>query len=232
VPAEVRSRIVARSNSANEPMICIIMRPAGVVVSMFSVIDRKPAPARAIRSMMCSTSFSEGERRSSFQTTTASPSRSAPAYGAARVGPNGQGEIRDRTFENQSFRSSGLSLIAAAIVHWNTVYLDRARPAPACPGCHYSRRSPRARRAPRMGAHRAHRRLHLERQQPQHRLPAATRCSHGVLAANRLVCSFEQIVQRPHVARQQGWQGKGADLRQHLGSNNRPDVAATSRCGG
>jgi len=37
-----------------------------------------------------------------------------------------QGEIRDRTFENQSFRASGLSVITAAIVHWNTVYLDRA----------------------------------------------------------------------------------------------------------
>ena len=37
-----------------------------------------------------------------------------------------RGEIRDRTFENQSFRASGLSLITAAIVHWNTVYLDRA----------------------------------------------------------------------------------------------------------
>ena len=37
-----------------------------------------------------------------------------------------QGEIRDRTFENQSFRASGLSLVTAAIVHWNTVYLDRA----------------------------------------------------------------------------------------------------------
>jgi TnpA family transposase len=36
-----------------------------------------------------------------------------------------QGEIRDRTFENQSFRASGLSLITAAIIHWNTVYLDR-----------------------------------------------------------------------------------------------------------
>jgi hypothetical protein len=32
----------------------------------------------------------------------------------------------DRTFENQSFRASGLSVITAAIVHWNTVYLDRA----------------------------------------------------------------------------------------------------------
>jgi TnpA family transposase len=28
-----------------------------------------------------------------------------------------QGEIRDRTFENQGFRASGLSLITAAIVH-------------------------------------------------------------------------------------------------------------------
>lgn len=37
-----------------------------------------------------------------------------------------QGEIRDRTFENQSFRASGLSLLTAAIVHWNTVYLDQA----------------------------------------------------------------------------------------------------------
>jgi len=37
-----------------------------------------------------------------------------------------QGEFRDRTFENQSFRASGLSLLTAAIVHWNTIYLDRA----------------------------------------------------------------------------------------------------------
>ena len=51
-PAEVRSRIIARSNSANEATICIIMRPAGVVVSMFSVIERKPAPAFAIRSVV------------------------------------------------------------------------------------------------------------------------------------------------------------------------------------
>ena len=36
------------------------------------------------------------------------------------------GEIRDHTFENQGFRASGLSLIAAAIVYWNTVYLHRA----------------------------------------------------------------------------------------------------------
>ena len=37
-----------------------------------------------------------------------------------------QGEICDPTFENQSFRASGLSVLTAAIVHWNTVNLDRA----------------------------------------------------------------------------------------------------------
>jgi TnpA family transposase len=36
------------------------------------------------------------------------------------------GEIRDRTFENQSYRASGLNLAVAAVVLWNTVYLSRA----------------------------------------------------------------------------------------------------------
>lgn len=34
-------------------------------------------------------------------------------------------EFPSGTFENQSFRASGLSLVTAAIVHRNTVYLDR-----------------------------------------------------------------------------------------------------------
>lgn len=37
-----------------------------------------------------------------------------------------QGDIRDRSFESQAFRASGLNLVVSAIVHWNTVYLDRA----------------------------------------------------------------------------------------------------------
>ena len=32
------------------------------------------------------------------------------------------GEIRDRTFEQQRYRASGLNLVTAAIVLWNTVY--------------------------------------------------------------------------------------------------------------
>ena len=35
------------------------------------------------------------------------------------------GEIRDKNYEDQRFRASGLTLVTAAIVLWNTVYLDR-----------------------------------------------------------------------------------------------------------
>jgi TnpA family transposase len=37
-----------------------------------------------------------------------------------------RGEIRDRTFENQRYRASGLNLTIAAIVLWNTIYLGHA----------------------------------------------------------------------------------------------------------
>ena len=36
------------------------------------------------------------------------------------------GPRRDRTFENQRYRASGFNLVIAAIVFWNTVYLERA----------------------------------------------------------------------------------------------------------
>jgi len=36
------------------------------------------------------------------------------------------GEVRDRSFENQRHRASGLNLVCAAIILWNTVYLQRA----------------------------------------------------------------------------------------------------------
>jgi TnpA family transposase len=39
---------------------------------------------------------------------------------------NRLGEIRDRSYENQRYRASGLNLVVAAITLWNTVYLDRA----------------------------------------------------------------------------------------------------------
>lgn len=39
---------------------------------------------------------------------------------------NRLGEIRDRSFEQQRYRASGLNLVTAAIVLWNTTYIDRA----------------------------------------------------------------------------------------------------------
>jgi TnpA family transposase len=39
---------------------------------------------------------------------------------------NRLGEIRDRSYENQRHRASGLNLLVAAIILWNTTYLQRA----------------------------------------------------------------------------------------------------------
>jgi TnpA family transposase len=36
------------------------------------------------------------------------------------------GEIRNRTYENQQHRASGLNLVVTAIILWNTRYLERA----------------------------------------------------------------------------------------------------------
>ena len=39
---------------------------------------------------------------------------------------NRLGQLRDRSFENQRYRASGLNLVVTAIVLWNTVYLGRS----------------------------------------------------------------------------------------------------------
>ena len=39
---------------------------------------------------------------------------------------NRLGELRDRRFENQRYRASGLNVVVTAIILWNTVYLERA----------------------------------------------------------------------------------------------------------
>jgi TnpA family transposase len=44
------------------------------------------------------------------------------------------GELRDRSFENQRYRASGLNLAVAAIIAWNTVYLERAVASLSVPG--------------------------------------------------------------------------------------------------
>jgi TnpA family transposase len=47
---------------------------------------------------------------------------------------NRLGELRDRRFENQRYRASGLNLVVAAIVLWKTVYLERSTAALREPG--------------------------------------------------------------------------------------------------
>lgn len=39
---------------------------------------------------------------------------------------NQLGEVRDRSYEDQLHRASGLQLIMSAIVSWNTVYIEQA----------------------------------------------------------------------------------------------------------
>ena len=39
---------------------------------------------------------------------------------------NHLGEIRDRSYEQQRHRASGLTLVTSAIVLWNTLYMERA----------------------------------------------------------------------------------------------------------
>src|SRR3546814_17280928 len=39
---------------------------------------------------------------------------------------NQLGELRDRRFENQTYRASGLNLLVAAIILWNTSYIEMA----------------------------------------------------------------------------------------------------------
>ena len=137
-----------------------------------------------------------------------------------------QGEIRDRTFENQSFRASGLSLITAAIVHWNTVYLERAVQHLRAQGVSIPGRSAAACSAAWLGAHRFDRRLRLGRHRTSLKFPPAERCSSYVHAPSGLACSFGQIVRRPLVDGLPKIRGSGPPplFRQHA----RSDMSARS----
>ena len=72
------------------------------------------------------------------------------------------GEIRDRTYENQQHRASGLNLLVTAIILWNTRYLERAiaalREVEEVPD-----QTPRPSLPARLGACQPHRRLRLGR---------------------------------------------------------------------
>jgi len=85
------------------------------------------------------------------------------------------GEIRDRTFENQRYRASGLNLAVAAINP-----LEHRLSRPRCRRAMLARRNPSRRasfprRAARLGAYRFQRRLRVARRIHRYRLPSPTK---------------------------------------------------------
>jgi hypothetical protein len=79
---------------------------------------------------------------------------------------NRQGELRDRTFENQRYRASGLNLVVLAIILWNTVYLERAINCTETTRDHLPGCAPPSRLSDRLGAHQPDWGLHLAKQPP------------------------------------------------------------------
>jgi len=80
-----------------------------------AVADEEPAvcsfAAKAISAMMVHAGLNKGEARNAL---------------AREVFFNNLGEISDRSFEQQRCRASVFNLVTAAIVLWNTVYLEMA----------------------------------------------------------------------------------------------------------
>jgi TnpA family transposase len=72
------------------------------------------------------------------------------------------GEMRDRSFESQAYRASGLNLLVAAVILWNTVYLERSFDGLRREGRDCQAGARQACRPARMGAYRADRGLCLE----------------------------------------------------------------------
>lgn len=104
---------------------------------------------------------------------------------------NRLGELRDRTYENQRYRASGLNLVVAAIALWNTVYLERAIVIAARRGPSDSRRITCSPVATRLGAHQPDWRLRVGiDQRYQAAPPSKAPHTDGFARAHSLACSF------------------------------------------
>ena len=97
----------ARGLSAPEPSR---LRGAGHRLNRASVID-PGLLERKDRRRRCLAGLNKSEARHAL---------------AAAVFTQKQGRLTDRTVESQEFRASGLNLVTAAIVYWNTLYMERA----------------------------------------------------------------------------------------------------------
>lgn len=80
---------------------------------------------------------------------------------------NREGELRDRTFENQRYRASGLNLVFLAIILWNTMDLERALNALRQHGIAFSQMRSFLRLTGRLGALQPNWGLHLAPQPPR-----------------------------------------------------------------
>ncbi len=87
MPAMTRSMMVARSNSANTPSICTIIRLAGVAVSNGSVAERKATPAASSSSSTCEPAHRPGEPVDAADQQQVEASRARLGQRTAEVGP-------------------------------------------------------------------------------------------------------------------------------------------------
>ncbi len=118
---------------------------------------------------------------------------------------NRLGEIRDRTYDQQRYRASGLNLVIAAIILWNTVYLERAVTALRQHGQVHRRGVTHPRRAGTLESHQPDRRLHLATEQTGRErrlpLPAARRTA---LAYNIFPFAKRPLTSEPRHPRRDG----------------------------
>ncbi|MDO2421194.1 Tn3 family transposase (plasmid) [Klebsiella pneumoniae] len=107
---------------------------------------------------------------------------------------NRLGEIRDRSFEQQRYQTGSLSLVTAAIVLWNTAYLERATNALNGHGKPVDRDAVSIPVAAGVGTHQSDRRLPLaaEPQTGRREVSALTD------ARKTLAYDFFRILRAPH----------------------------------
>src|ERR1700747_3452574 len=111
---EFRLGTVSMYMSTNMPIIAVQINKKPIIyMATFSSLKSPDLSIEAIQRTIVRSNFrlNKGEARNAL---------------ARAVFFNRQGELRDRTFENQRYRASGLNLVVLAIILWNTMYLERA----------------------------------------------------------------------------------------------------------
>ena len=138
-PVRRQQASLAQARGVSQRRACALLSTARSSLRYESRMDRRDGPLlAAMRELAAHRREGQpGRRRSRFQEMWTWPGLRRKATlelnkGEARnalgrvVFFNRLGELRDRSYENQRYRASGLNLLTAAIILWNTVYLGRA----------------------------------------------------------------------------------------------------------